>query len=56
MIALTNKQLEELSLYQTSWSKQLKEEWSTLIGPEPSRHCALIGWDHRVADISSLMP
>ena len=24
-------------------------EWSTLIGPDPSRHCALIGWDHGVA-------
>ena len=33
MIALTNKQLEELSLYQTSWSKQLKAE----------QCCALIG-------------
>ena len=27
----------------------LRSEWGTLIGPDTSRHCALIGWDHGVA-------
>ena len=28
---------------------QAPSEWTTLIGPDPSRYCALIGWDHGVA-------
>ena len=26
-----------------------KAEWRALIGPDPARYCALIGWDHSVA-------
>ena len=26
-----------------------RSEWRPLIGPDPSRYCALIGWDHGVA-------
>ena len=34
----------------------LETEWSTLIAREASRYCALFGWDHGVAGVSSPMP
>ena len=43
----------------TMWhenSEEIQVECSTLIGPDPSRYCTLIGWDHDVADASSLIP
>ena len=30
-------------------AKTVEGEWSTLIGPDPSRYCALIGWDYGAA-------
>ena len=29
-------------------TQPLWTEWSTLIGPDPSKYCALIGWDNEV--------
>ena len=34
---------------------EFKAEWSTLIGPDPSRHCDLIGWDHIIDATPALL-
>ena len=34
---------------QDIFSFRLRTEWRPLIGPYPSRYCALIGWNHSVA-------
>ena len=37
-------------------NSSLQAECYTLIGRDPRRYCALIGWDHDTAVNSSLMP
>ena len=38
--------LEELRVILMENIITRSQEWSTVFGPDPSRYCALIGWDH----------
>ena len=43
--------LEELRVILMENIITRSQEWSTVFGPDPSRHCALIGWDHDVVTL-----
>ena len=41
-----------LAAQEKLYSRVNQAEWRTLIGPDSSKYCALIGWDHGVATTS----
>ena len=43
--------LEELRVILMENIITRSQEWSTVFGPDPSRYCALIGWDHDVVTL-----
>ena len=50
-----NKEVFSREIYELAIQPVILDIVASLIGPEPSRYCPLIGWDHDVA-ASSLMP